>query len=312
MILIYTDESGINYEIQNNFFNDGPFIIWGGMCVDDTKYFHLERMFIQLIDNYFKIDDWLKQEIHSTDIWNRRNFFSRFSESEIKEFFEELLQLICKLHTFCIFGICLKSLDADKDKKRLEIAKAIYAFLHNLEYYLSQEKETGLIIADVIDYGDNVEEDKYRQRKILDELLYERMMWRINPKAHIEPLIASKYRFESQSCFLLDDIHYMHSKHSIFLQIFDVVIYIMMRVFTYLYLFVNPGIIDADIKKVPITIDTFQFFVRMNATFSFFDDSKNDVIFNSGEDVLHMSDRSNFVNPVVFKQTILSPMSPKK
>lgn len=305
MILIYTDESGINYEIQNNFFKDGPFIIWGGMCVDDTKYFHLERMFIQLIDTFFKIDDWLNQEIHSTDIWNRRNFFSRFSESKIKEFFEEVLQLICKLHTSCVFGIRLKSLDADKDKKRFEIAKAIYAFIHNLEYFLSQEKETGLIIADIIDYGEKVEEEKSRQRKILDELLYERMMWRINPKAHIEPLIASKYMFESKSCFLLDDIHYMHSKHSIFLQIFDVVIYVIMRVFTYLYLLVNPGIINADIKKVPITIDTFQHFLSRNATFSYFEDSKNDVVFFDGKDLL-TGDRSNYLELRVFKSMILS------
>ncbi len=154
MILIYTDESGINYEIENNFFKDGPFIIWGGMCIDETKYFHLERMFIQLIDDFFKIEDWLKQEIHATDIWNRKNFFSSFSESKIKAFFEEILQLLCKLNTACIFGICLKSLDADTDKKKHEMTKAIYSFLHNLEYFLSREKETGLIIADIIDYGD--------------------------------------------------------------------------------------------------------------------------------------------------------------
>jgi hypothetical protein len=305
MILIYTDESGINYEIQNNFFKDGPFIIYGGMCVDDKKYFHLERMFIQLIDNYFKIDDWLKQEIHASDIWNRRNFFSKFSESGIREFFEELLQLINKLHTFCLFGIRLKSRDADKERKRLEIAKAVYAFLHNLEYFLAREKETGLIIADIIDYKGEVEE-RTRQRTVLDELLYERMMWRINPKAHIEPLIVSKYKFESQSCFLLDDIHYVHSKHSIFLQIFDVVIYTIMRVFTYLYLFVNPGIIDADIKKVPITINTFQFFVRMNVSFGSFNDTVNDVIFTSGEVLLQGADKSNFVHPDIFEHMMLT------
>lgn len=305
MILIYTDESGINYEIQNNFFKDGPFIIWGGMCVDDSKYYHLERIFIQLIDSYFKIGDWLKQEIHACDIWNRQNFFSQCTESEIKGFFEEVVQVVCKLHTCCIFGIRLKSRDADKDKKRLEIAKAVYAFLHGLEYFLSQEKETGLIIADIIDYCDKVEGDESRKRKILDELLYERMMWRINPKADIKSLIPSKYRFEAQLCFLLDDVHYMHSKHSIFLQIFDVVIYIMMRVFTYLYLTVNP-IIEADIKKVPITIDTFQHFVGRNTSFNIFEDSASDVVLISGKDLLYHCDRSNFLNLDMFKSAILS------
>jgi len=74
MILVYTDESGINYELHNKFFRDGPFIIRGGMCIDDTKYFHLERMFIQLIEDYFGIDNWQKQEIHATNIWNREGF----------------------------------------------------------------------------------------------------------------------------------------------------------------------------------------------------------------------------------------------
>lgn len=304
MILIYTDESGINYGIQNNFFKDGPFIIRGGMCVDDSKYFHLERMFIQLIDSYFQIDDWLKQEIHATDIWNRKNFFSKFSESEIREFFEELLQLICKLHTFCIFGIQLKSHDADKEKMKHEIAKAVYSFLHGLEYFLAQEKETGLIIADITGSGDEVA-DETKHRTILDELLYQKMIWRINPKTSIHPLISSKYRFESQTCFILDDIHYVQSRHSIFLQIIDVVVYAIKRVFTCLYLFVKKGIMKPDKQKVPITIDTFQFFVTNNTWFAIFDDTINDVMFSPGQFLIPVFYKENFMEPRIFRDLIL-------
>ena len=264
-------------------------------------------MFIQLIDDFFKIDDWMEQEIHATDIWNRKHFFSRFSESQIKDFFEELLQLLCKLHTPCIFGMSLKSLEADKDKKRDETAKAIYSFLHNLEYFLSREKETGLIISDIIDSTNNQEKNPL-QRQMLDKLLYERMMWRINPKANIEPLIASRYKFESRSCFLLDNIHYVHSKHSIFIQILDVVIYTFMRVFTYLYLDVKPGIIVADIKKVPITINTFAWFARDNITLSYFYTDKKDVSFMTGEQLLNSADETNFMNLQVF-ENLLEAMS---
>jgi hypothetical protein len=308
MILIYTDESGTNYDIQNNFFKDGPFIIWGGMCVDDTKYFHLERMFIQLIDSFFGIGDWLKQEIHGTDIWNRQGFFSAFSESTIRDFFEELLQLLCKLHTCCLFGMRLKSPDADADRKRLETAKAIYAFLHNTEYHLAKEKETGLIIADVIDFKSNIEGSESRQRSILDRLLYDRMTWRINPKTQVEPLISSKYKFESQTCFLLDDIHYVQSKHSLFLQISDVVIYTIMRVFTYLYLLANPGLVEADILKVPISTETFTFFVGNNVTFAFFEDASNDVRILKGSDFVARSKPSEFANLSAFRSTVLRGM----
>lgn len=212
--------------------------------------------------------------------------------------------MICKLHTFCIFGISLKSRDADKEKKTYEIAKAVYAFLHNLEHFLAQEKETGLIIADLIDYDGKVE-DRTQHRTILDKLLYERMIWRINPRVPIEPLIASKYKFESKSCFLLDDIHYVQSRHSIFLQIFDVVLYAIMRVFTYLYLCVNKGIIEADIRKVPISIDTFQLFLDTNSAFAQFIHAMNDVVFTRGESLLVNSNFSHFLDPDVFKQLIL-------
>ena len=53
MQLIYTDESGINYSNTDGLFKDGPYIIYGGICVDEKKYFHLERLFIDLIKSLF-------------------------------------------------------------------------------------------------------------------------------------------------------------------------------------------------------------------------------------------------------------------
>lgn len=55
MRLIYVDESGINHKRDDkDSFLDGPFIVWGGLAVADSKYFHLERMFIELVNKYFK------------------------------------------------------------------------------------------------------------------------------------------------------------------------------------------------------------------------------------------------------------------
>ncbi|MEO6306009.1 MAG: hypothetical protein ABIP51_22875 [Bacteroidia bacterium] len=69
MQLIYTDESGINYKNKDGLFNDGPYIFYGGICIDEKKYFHLERMFVDLIRDFFSIEIWQTEEIHASDMW---------------------------------------------------------------------------------------------------------------------------------------------------------------------------------------------------------------------------------------------------
>jgi len=211
------------------------------------------------------------------------------------------------LHIDCLFGIRLKSKDTDENKKRIEIIKAEYSFLHNLEYYLAEKKETGIIIADVI--KNEKCETNTRHRSVLETLLYQRMAWRINPKADFVPLIASKYKFESRACFLLDNIHYVESKDSIFLEISDIIIYIIMRVFTYLYLQIKPEIIKADISKVPISTDTFRSFILNNATFTCCESLKNDVAFISGSNLLFIVKKTEFINLRFFKEVFISSNS---
>ncbi|MGA2774649.1 MAG: hypothetical protein ABSE81_01105, partial [Candidatus Omnitrophota bacterium] len=129
MILVYSDESGINYKLNGDFFNDGPFIIRGGIFVNESKYFHLERMFIELIDDYFKISDWLLQEIHASNIWNRKGFFSGFEEKHIKSFFGELIQVVVKLKIHYVCGVRKKTKNADVNLQITEINKANFSFL---------------------------------------------------------------------------------------------------------------------------------------------------------------------------------------
>lgn len=276
MILIYSDESGINYSLVDNFFEDGPFIIRSGLCIYDNKYFHLERMFIDLIDHYFKIDDWLKQEIHAADIWNLQDYFKDFTKERVKDFFEELLQLIIKLDIHCVFGVRNKTLNASNDIKKLEVSKANFAFLHGSEYYLAQSNETGIIIADVMG----------GEQGIFDKLLFDRINWRINPKAKIEYTIEPKYKFESKSCCLLDQIHYVNSNSSIFIQVVDVINYVMMRVFAYDFLLNFPSTRKADLEKVPISKDTFHFFIQQVARICNYNDQDRDVYFQPCEAIV--------------------------
>lgn len=83
MHLLYTDESGISDKLNDNLFIDGPYVLLGAICVDDRKYFHLERMFIDLISFYFKIEDWVTQEIHASEIWNKKEYFVNFERKKM-------------------------------------------------------------------------------------------------------------------------------------------------------------------------------------------------------------------------------------
>jgi len=92
MRLIYVDESGINYKTENNLFKDSPYILYGGLCVDDKKYFHLERLFVDIIKEYFSISDWRQQEIHATDIWAHAGMFESVDRTRSKLFLVKLLK----------------------------------------------------------------------------------------------------------------------------------------------------------------------------------------------------------------------------
>ena len=83
MQLLYIDESGINYRINNGMFNDGPNIIYGALCVDDRKYFHLERLFLEIINEYFGIYNWQSIEVHASEIWNQKGQFAKYDKSKI-------------------------------------------------------------------------------------------------------------------------------------------------------------------------------------------------------------------------------------
>jgi len=295
MQLIYTDESGINYSNQDGLFKDGFFIFYGGLCVDDKKYFHLERLFIDLIKSFFSIDDWRGQEIHGTNIWLKKGYFSKYTSEVIFSFFNELLQLVTKLDIKFVLGQQIKTLEADNTLKVNEEAKAIYSFLHGVESYLSRKSETGIIIAD-----GKLNSETSLLKKIFDQ----RSNWRFQIKNQ-DPIIKTKYHFESRLCFILDNIHYVNSKESMFIQIADIVLYVIMRVWTYqnLRLVRRP---IADISKVPIDKYSFLYFFENCMEWSSFDKGNNDVIFHSHAEFskLHVvNDRNQILSDDFFRGT---------
>lgn len=272
MKLIYTDETGINYQSDSGYFKDGPFIIYCGVCIDDMKYFHLERLFLEIISEYFSIKDWRENEIHASDIWNGDGFFSNLDKNKAKIFFEEVIQLITKLNIEILVGISFKTFDAVNEKKQKEMAYSIYSFFHLVENHLAKNNDTGIIIADVNSCKTSEGENMFKR------LFLDRIQWRSNPKTSISQIIKSKFKYESLSCFMIDNIHYVDSKSSLFIQIADIVNYIIMRVFTYEYL-INKKDSSASLEKVPIPISSFKYFAGNIVNLAFFDTSSNDVSF---------------------------------
>lgn len=266
MLLIYSDESGINYETKSGFFVDGPYAFWAGLLISESKYFHLERMFYDLVLKEHGLKNWQEKELHATDMWN--NVKNDHQEKEkLKNYFEELVQLITKLSIPVVFGVQKKT---EVAKEREELVQCRYAFLHALEHQLSSINETGVLIV-----------DKGNQEDPMEGLVYDRTKWRYNPGDESVSLFPSKFIFESRSCFLLDQVHYVDSKKSLFAQLTDHVAFIIQRVFTYAYLkyFNHGSMLVADISKVPISRETFSFFLR-NVTSAHFDKKIKDVSFS--------------------------------
>ena len=266
MLLIYLDESGINYQKKDKFYVDGPYILWCGILVEESKYFHLERLYCELAKQ-IGIKDREVVEAHGTDIWAQKGNFTSLSKSNASKYFAELFQLLQKLDIKIVVGLNRKRAYPhwNKEQKK-EKSNARYALLHGLEYRLSQLNETGIIISD---NGDN----------IIDDLLFQRTRWRFNPGAKKKGLKKSAYEFESKSCFLLDRVHFMDSKKSFFLQIADQVTFVTNRVLTYCNLLYSPHpILKADKAKVPISAQVFAY-CRTNILLAHFDESQNDVLF---------------------------------
>ncbi len=86
MNLIYLDESGTNYQTKNGLYGDGPFLIMGAMLINEDVYWSMERLFTEIIDTYFGIDNWLNNEVHATDIWFGNTLSSHLSIDKRREF----------------------------------------------------------------------------------------------------------------------------------------------------------------------------------------------------------------------------------
>lgn len=298
MLLAYIDESGTSYKIDaSNFFIDGSHAIWGALLVPDNKYFHIERMFYDLFRDILDVSDWRKKELHACDIWNRSGEFTGISKQRATKYFEELIQLITKLKLNVVIGVQQKSSRKKKSSGQLtELRNGMEAFLSALEHKLSELEETAVLIAD-----ETSERKDKTQYELLQRLMYKRTAWRYNPGANVGQRGKLRFKYETRSCFLLDQIYYTSSQHSIFIQLSDHINFIIRRVLTYEYLkhFRKGKQPEAVLDKVPVSKESFDFYSKHIST-AWYDKKLKDAIFTSD---LFSAKTSDFVSKNLFKDT---------
>jgi hypothetical protein len=261
MILIYLDESGINYKIEDGFYRDGPFLIMGAMFISEDVYWSMERLFTQLIDKYFGIDDWLKTEVHATDIWHGDTIFGQVSIRERKAFFDEFLQLCGKFHLPYLFSFVLKQQDQTDKEKNSDMLRAAQCLLVNIEHRLAEIHQTGVLICDsssaserlkIVDIINiDISNQELSPSKALLKIFYEMTSWR-STKKFPSFTIQPKYVMEYMSAYLIDRVHFLNSSDSLFLQMCDIMTFLVQRLLTHDYLLVadNKRIVE---DKVPIS-----------------------------------------------------------
>ncbi len=262
MILIYFDESGINYSARDGLFNDGPFLIMGAMCVYEDVYWSMERLFCQLIDDYFGINNWLKQEIHATDIWFGNALSKNLKVDKRREFFDEFLQLCGKFGLPYVFSFNLKYTKQDIKEKNLNMLRTASCLLISLEHNLAEMHQTGVLIADASNGSEqlqtkdiviiDIQNKSLSPAQALLKQFYEMTSWRTTKTNRDSFTIKPKYPTEVRSAYLIDRVHFLPSNDSLFLKMCDIITFIIQRALVHDYLLVaNKSRIIQD--KIPFT-----------------------------------------------------------
>lgn len=261
MNLIYLDESGTNYKIQNGLYVDGPFLIMGAMLVNEDVYWGMERLFTKLIERYFSIEDWLDSEVHATDIWHGNSLSSSLTICQRRHFFDEFLQLCGKFALPYVFSFHLKDHNHSMPERNHEMIRTAYCLLTGIESRLARIHQTGILVCDSYSAADQLSIRSIRKLDVARQPLsppqallrqfYEMTSWRSTeaiPSFTQQP----KYVMEALSAYLIDRVHFLPSYDSLFLQMCDIITFVVQRCLVHDYLLVvDEARIHAD--KVPVT-----------------------------------------------------------
>lgn len=309
MILIYVDESGTNYKIKDGLYVDGPFLIMGAMCIYEDVYLSLERLFIELIEKYFGINNWLNTEIHACDIWAGNSLSYSKTLKERREFFDEFLQLCGSFGLPYIFSFNLKYNNQDTENRNRTLVAAQCCLLTTIEHKLAEFHQTGVLVCDASSNSNNLKTKDILNLDIKQKGLtsaqalllqfHQMTSWRSSKGKPTPFIIQPKYPMETMSAYLIDRVHFLHSDDSLFLQMCDIMNFIVQRSLVHDYLLcvdnkrINP-------EKVPVTSSGL-YTMKQQIYPSYYSQEECDVIFaeidDHGDELLFdFSDWSDIVD----------------
>lgn len=288
MILIYLDESGTNYKNQSGLYVDGPFIIFGGMFVHEDVYWSLERLFCQLIDTYFGIDNWLESEVHATDIWHG-NALSKHLDLEVRRnFFDEFLQLCGKFGLQYNFSFNLKSFNPSILDRNTDMLKAAHSLLMLVEHNLAAIHQTGILVCDATTGSERLRMKEIANMDMANVSLssgqallrqfHAMTAWRSIKAERCTFPIKPKYEMEAMSAYLIDRVHFLPSNDSLFLQMCDILTFVTQRCLVNDYL-ICAASERAKPEKVPVTKHGLSMMIKKLYA-SRYVEPQNDVNFN--------------------------------
>lgn len=249
MLLIFADETGTSYEtMEDGLFKDGDFFLYGGIPISPFKYIELEKLFTMMSHNYFDIKSRFDGEIHAGEIFHRQGVFQKFKPEHIREYFSEVIQLLVKFDVPLLVGVSFKRVlshpykAVDAGRQLVTASNAISGFYVLCEHYLARKDTAGLIVADAfrdeeignrklnfLSISDLTTKKGVRTDLLMRRLFYDIQKWRIDPSGQQKPLISYKYSYEQKAAFLIDNIHYIDSRHSPMNQFVDVMLFVFSR-----------------------------------------------------------------------------------
>ena len=179
------------------------------------------------------------------------------TKEDVTQFIAELFQLISKANIPFLFSTIDKRDEYHKNHhlKNEEISHNAYAFkgfINLVDRFLTQKQEMGLLVAD--DFSNQIpkklkqlssiqliSDETIKENPNVKEIVYKRVLaeslvWKNRflkdaiPQNSIAPL---KYKFESNSFNLIDNINFVSSKESILNQISDVLLYVIRKIKEY-------------------------------------------------------------------------------
>jgi len=270
MYLIFTDETGTSNHRHTKYLMYGGLVVHESLLLKfEMQITRIVQEFLD-IENMLEVEIHFT-EIFNYIFYNKKpskpnklkNFEDKIypqikskTKQDIINFVDELLQIISKFNIPLLFSTINKTDDFHNNHylENREIsynAYAFKAFLNLADRFLTSKNEMGLLVAD--DFINQIPKklnnltslelisDKTIKENPKKELIYKRvlaesLLWKnpyINNGTFKNSIAPLKYKFESNSLNILDNINFVSSKDSILNQIADILLYTIRKIKEY-------------------------------------------------------------------------------